>query len=87
MFGCILSKSILTSRIDFGRSENFLLFVKITFKGITKHKSLYLTEITYQIPLLIYHICAHPKSHMPSIKIADKEPVTQLRTYKNVGTR
>ena len=38
----LLPKSIQASRIDFGRSENFLLSVRIIFKGITKYKSLYL---------------------------------------------
>ena len=38
----LLPKSIQASRIDFGRSENFLLSVRIIFKGITKYKSFYL---------------------------------------------
>ena len=42
MFGYLLSESILISRIDSGRSENFLLSVKITFKKTTKYKLLYL---------------------------------------------
>ena len=46
MFGFILPESILASRIDSRRSENFLLFVRITFRGTAKHKSLYL-KINY----------------------------------------
>ena len=42
MFGCMLPESILASGIDSGRNENFLFFIRITFRGITKHKSLYL---------------------------------------------
>ena len=41
MFGYLLSESILISRIDSGRSEIFLLSVKITFRWTTKHKLLY----------------------------------------------
>ena len=42
MFGFKKSKSILVSRIDSERSEYFLRSVRITFRGTTKHKSLYL---------------------------------------------
>ena len=42
LFGCIPLKSILAFRIDSGISEIFLLSVKITFRGTTKHKSFYL---------------------------------------------
>ena len=49
MFGYSLSESILTSRIDSGRSENLFLFVRITFKKTTKHKSLYLKINSNQI--------------------------------------
>ena len=38
LFGYICLESILVSRIDSGRSENFLLYVRITFRGTTKHK-------------------------------------------------
>ena len=42
LFGYSSSKSVLASRIDSRRSKNFLLSVKITFREITKHKSLHL---------------------------------------------
>ena len=42
MFGYPLLESILISRINSERSENFLLSIRITFKGTTKHKLLYL---------------------------------------------
>ena len=42
MFGLSRPKSIFISRIDYGRSENILLSIRITFKKTTKHKSLYL---------------------------------------------
>ena len=42
MFGCIFLESILASKINFGRSEIFLLFVSITFRGTTKYKLFYL---------------------------------------------
>ena len=35
------SKSIVTSKIDFGRIKNLLFYVRITFRKTTKHKSLY----------------------------------------------
>ena len=45
LFGNIPAESILASR----RNENFLLFVKITFKGITKYRLLYLKINSNQI--------------------------------------
>ena len=42
LFGYIPLKSILISKIDFKRSENFLLSVRITFREIIKYKSFYL---------------------------------------------
>ena len=42
VFDYSLLKSILASRIDFEISEKILLYVRITFKGTTKYKSLYL---------------------------------------------
>ena len=42
MFDFKKSKLILISRINFDKSKNFLLSVKITFKKTTKYKSLYL---------------------------------------------
>ena len=46
LFGCLSPKSILIFRINFKRSENFLLYIKIAFRKTTKHKSLYL-KINY----------------------------------------
>ena len=42
MFDFSFPESILEARIDYEKSENFLLFARITFKGTTKYKSLYL---------------------------------------------
>ena len=39
-FGCIILELILASKIDFGRSKFFLLYIRITFRGIIKYKSL-----------------------------------------------
>ena len=43
LFDCLSLESILAFKIDYGRSENFLLFVRTTFRGIIQYyKSLYL---------------------------------------------
>ena len=49
LFGLKGWKSIIVSRIDSVRSENFLLSIIITFRGTTKHKSLYLKINSNQI--------------------------------------
>ena len=43
------SKSIITFKINFRKSENFLLSVKITFRGTNKHKSFYFKINSNQI--------------------------------------
>ena len=45
MFDLVRSKLILVSKINSVRNENFLLYVRITFKGTTKHESLILKTI------------------------------------------
>ena len=49
LFGYICLESILVFRIDSRRSENFLLSIRITFRGTTEHKSLYLKINSIQI--------------------------------------
>ena len=49
MFDLIKLKSILISRINFGRSEIFLFYIRITFRRTTKYKSLYLKINSNQI--------------------------------------
>ena len=46
-FSC--SESIFISRIDSRISENFLLYIRITFRGTTKYESLYLKINSNQI--------------------------------------
>ena len=41
LFNFYCLKSIIASRINSGRSENFLLYIKIIFRGTIKYKSLY----------------------------------------------
>ena len=49
LFGFKLLESIFISKIEFERSEIFLLFVRITFREIIKYKSLYLKINSNQI--------------------------------------
>ena len=49
IFSYTLPELILISRINFGRSKNFLLFIRITFREIIKYKLLYLKINSNQI--------------------------------------
>ena len=66
LFDYILPKLILASRIDYVRSENFLLCVRIIFRGINyfTSKSIMIKSISIKLILSIINSTkAEPNTH------------------------